>query len=369
MSVSEEFVQLVGEEKVFADVSLDDFAAFSKERAEVILGTTSLSIGVQGKLMKLHACSQQPTGTFHVGRTILDRFHLTRPVFCGGALSVYSAKDKQSDKKEEVAVKVVRCSYGSRAAIDLDAPSFQVRHELEILEGPLAGCPGTSVILAQKESPDEIVVVTKPFGRTLDDAIKEIPVPERHSMILQWGIRLVSILRDIHDRGVIHSDLKPSNILVTAENDLCIIDFGGATSVDHPVPGNVVLFTEAYSAETLMGIASKDGDNIALMYTLHALHFGVPKWEQLYYEDVTGRPTFKQLQSDPDSVVSLVLKETGLIISEFADTKCDTKQQLESSNSSSKSPIRSHFSNCQRIIIVGVGIIATALGFLFCFLA
>jgi serine/threonine protein kinase len=36
------------------------------------------------------------------------------------------------------------------------------------------------------------------------------------------------ILSEIHSRGVIHRDIKPHNIIVTPNNQLCIIDFGSA---------------------------------------------------------------------------------------------------------------------------------------------
>ncbi|HYO64743.1 MAG TPA: hypothetical protein VEU33_01565, partial [Archangium sp.] len=40
---------------------------------------------------------------------------------------------------------------------------------------------------------------------------------------------LASTLGEIHRRGVIHKELKPSNLILTPEGEGCIIDFGSAT--------------------------------------------------------------------------------------------------------------------------------------------
>jgi serine/threonine protein kinase len=45
----------------------------------------------------------------------------------------------------------------------------------------------------------------------------------------QWFEEFLAVLRSIHDRGVSHGDLKSkSNIMVTADEKPCVIDFGTA---------------------------------------------------------------------------------------------------------------------------------------------
>ncbi len=59
-------------------------------------------------------------------------------------------------------------------------------------------------------------------GETLDRWMKGKPVSERHSVFDQ----LLDAVDYLHRHGIYHHDLKPSNILVTSDGRLKLIDFG-----------------------------------------------------------------------------------------------------------------------------------------------
>src|SRR5688572_6774143 len=46
---------------------------------------------------------------------------------------------------------------------------------------------------------------------------------------LELGISLASILAELHRRGIVHQDIKPSNIIVTPSGEVRLIDFGTAS--------------------------------------------------------------------------------------------------------------------------------------------
>ena len=60
-------------------------------------------------------------------------------------------------------------------------------------------------------------------GRTLDDA----PRPELGQIVLIFS-EIASGLRLMHRRGVFHGDLKPSNIMLSTEGEVKILNFGTA---------------------------------------------------------------------------------------------------------------------------------------------
>ncbi len=62
--------------------------------------------------------------------------------------------------------------------------------------------------------------------RTLSDGISEV-------ILLNWFKYLAILLSYIHDKGVIHGDIKPENIMFTKEGKLKLIDFGISFSEQH----------------------------------------------------------------------------------------------------------------------------------------
>src|SRR2546429_760220 len=63
-------------------------------------------------------------------------------------------------------------------------------------------------------------------GQPLSEAIRAGGLPLETT--LRLGRQLASALAHAHDRGVVHGDLKPANIIVTPQGEAKILDFGFA---------------------------------------------------------------------------------------------------------------------------------------------
>jgi serine/threonine-protein kinase len=61
-------------------------------------------------------------------------------------------------------------------------------------------------------------------GRTLSELIQQGPLPIEK--VLRYSSQISSALAHAHERGVVHGDLKPQNIIVTPPGEAKILDFG-----------------------------------------------------------------------------------------------------------------------------------------------
>lgn len=68
-------------------------------------------------------------------------------------------------------------------------------------------------------------------GMDLSSYVKEYPIDDQSSYnISHW---LYGLLAFLHEHGIVHRDIKPGNIVITAAKALYLVDFGFACSYQH----------------------------------------------------------------------------------------------------------------------------------------
>ena len=91
-----------------------------------------------------------------------------------------------------------------------------------------------------------IVMELVPF-ESLRDAIRDHgPLPP--AQVARIGLGVLAGLRAAHEAGVVHRDVKPTNILLDAEDRIVLTDFGIAKAVDSPTltTSGVLIGSPAY---------------------------------------------------------------------------------------------------------------------------
>ena len=163
------------------------------------------------------------------------RYVLTRFIGAGGLGRVWSAYDRHL--RRPVAIKLPRSGLSGgrrvremfegegRITAGLEHPSILTVHEMA---------------RADEETPYAVMRLVG--GRTLHSMIREYHLATRNSeprsRSLMWNellrhfITVCNALAYAHQRGVIHRDLKPQNVMVGAFGEAVVVDWGLATTID-----------------------------------------------------------------------------------------------------------------------------------------
>ena len=182
-----------------------------------------------------------------VSQAVSPRFHLVREVASGGMGVVYEAAD--TALRRRAAIKVLRP--------ELFTAAFAARFVTEARALAAVRHPHIVTIYdAQAKDGLSLLIMEFVEGPTLQQLLLQGPLPPE--TVRSLGAQLASALMAVHGRGIVHCDVKPSNIFV--ENDRALLgDFGIAslddtTTTTTEAGGRRVVGTPAYmSPEQLAG--------------------------------------------------------------------------------------------------------------------
>src|SRR3984893_11825421 len=151
----------------------------------------------------------------------LGPYEILAPLGAGGMGEVYKARDTRLDRT--VAVKVLPAHISSN-------PTSKQRFEREARTIAGLNHPHICVLhdVGQKDGID-FLVMEYLDGVTLSDRLAKGPL--RVAEAVKIGVEVADALDKAHRSGVVHRDLKPGNIMLTADGAK-LLDFGLATHAD-----------------------------------------------------------------------------------------------------------------------------------------
>jgi Tol biopolymer transport system component len=148
-------------------------------------------------------------------------------------------------------------------------------------------------------------------GRTLAGMLKE----ERPSIArtLDWATQAAAGLAAAHARGIVHRDVKPDNLLVTADGRVKILDFGLVKSLDRAPEETTRLGTAAH---TVLGtpryMAPEQVRCETVDHRADVFAFGA-----VLYEMVSGRPAF--VGESTQEILASVLRDAPAALVSASD--------------------------------------------------
>jgi eukaryotic-like serine/threonine-protein kinase len=128
-------------------------------------------------------------------------------------------------------------------------------------------------------------------GRTLVERLEEGPLGEAE--LVRMVAELAAALDVLHERGLVHRDVKPANVIVRGDGTALLADFGLARGADDTVltqPGRVSGTVDYLAPELVRGGAATPASDV---YALGCLA----------YECLSGGPPFAS-RSVPEAILA-----------------------------------------------------------------
>jgi len=197
----------------------------------------------------------------------LGPYDVLHPLGAGGMGEVYRARDTRLDR--DVAIKVLpealardkerilRFEREAKLLATLNHPHIAAIHGFEEFDGK------------------KVLVLEYVEGETLSQRIKRGPLPVEEA--LEFGKQVAEALEAAHEKGVIHRDLKPGNVIVRPDGTAKVLDFGLARAMADEASG-------AFSAA--------DSPTITAHYTRPGVVLGTAAY--MSPEQARGKPVDKR---------------------------------------------------------------------------
>jgi eukaryotic-like serine/threonine-protein kinase len=250
----------------------------------------------------------EPAG--HIGR-----FQIKRSLGAGGMGEIFESYD--TELQRTVAIKVLASKHiedesmkqrfirEARMASQLNHPNIATIHEI----GEAAGNP--------------YIVMEYVEGQTLSQRLEVGAMPLNE--IVEIGMQSAEALSEAHERGVVHRDIKSSNIMITPRGKVKVLDFGlakplpvlsRAPSKTRLTESGVLLGTVSYMSPeqaTGRGDVTHLADIFSLGVVLYEMTTGrLPFDGETYFQTIEAikkrAPSAirKQRKDAPDGLISII---------------------------------------------------------------
>lgn len=179
------------------------------------------------------------THTLRPGTILEERYRIERVIGEGGFGITYEAVNERIGMT--VAIKEFYCrDYTDRdveeskdiritAATEENFEKAKKRflQEAKILSGFNTETAIVKILDYFEENGTAYIVMNYLFGTPLDQYIKKHGAMPWKEVLQKFG-PLIDTLERVHNRGVLHRDISPGNIMVLENGSLCLLDFGSA---------------------------------------------------------------------------------------------------------------------------------------------
>jgi eukaryotic-like serine/threonine-protein kinase len=226
-------------------------------------------------------------------------YSILGPLGAGGMGAVYRARDARLGR--EIAIKVlpeeVAGNHDRLARFELEARSASQLNHPNII----------TIYEVGEHEATPYIAMELIDGRSLRDVLDDGKLPSRKAIAI--AAQIADGLAAAHERGVVHRDLKPDNVMVTKAGHVKILDFGLA-KLAAPTQTDLTLPMQRHPATTpgtVMGtvgyMSPEQASGTEADYRSDQFSFGA-----IVYEMLTGRRAF-QASTSAETLTAIIRDE------------------------------------------------------------
>lgn len=204
------------------------------------------------------------------GDILHNRYRVLQRIGQGGLGQTFDVDDSGTIKVLKVlSLQRFDDPEGRQMAIALFQREADVLSRLRCAGVPKVEADGYFVVMTAEQEPIYCLVMEKIAGCNLEqwlEARQNQPIEQKQA--IAWLKQLINILDTLHQAGLIHRDVKPSNIMLKPDGQLVLIDFGSVREVTETYLRNITgtgLISPGYTpSEQAEGKAVLQSDYFAL---------------------------------------------------------------------------------------------------------
>ena len=228
----------------------------------------------------------------------IGRYEVIEKIGQGAMGTVYKALDPLIERT--VAIKTVAV-----ARLKEEGAEFEARFLREAQSAGRLSHPNIVTIYDVGET-DEVAYIAMEYlsGPTLREIMDQGPMPP--DLVLQTALQMAEALAFAHEHGVIHRDVKPSNVIITSSqrDRIKLTDFGIAhlSSSDVTQTGLMLGSPRYMSPEQAMG---REVDGRTDIFSLGAVLYEMASGNHAFDGDNLSTILFRVINVVPDSLAKL----------------------------------------------------------------
>ncbi len=219
-----------------------------------------------------------------IGTVLGERYELKEKIGEGGMADVFTAHCRILDRI--VAVKILKEEFSQDK-------SFVQKFRTEALAAARLSHPNiVNIFDVGQENSIHYIVMEYIEGQTLQRIISE-EAPLSVKRAVDIAIMICYGVQHAHERGIIHRDIKPHNILITTQGTVKVADFGIAQAVNKKT---ITFGGDIEGSVHYISPEQAKGDTVSPATDIYSLGC-------VLYEMLTAKPPF-----DAESMITVALK-------------------------------------------------------------